>query len=112
MFRQKTCKLPGSGPVACLILLLLSLSSGAQYSFSSSGLKLVSGATIFNPTSIQFGPDNRLYIAEQAGFIRIHTVRRNGPNDYSTTAFETITLINAIPNHDDDGTVNASQTHR
>ncbi|WP_165917366.1 malectin domain-containing carbohydrate-binding protein [Flaviaesturariibacter aridisoli] len=102
----------GISSLLCLLLLFCSsLSAEAQYSFSSSGLKL-NGATVYNPTSIQFGPDNRLYIAEQAGFIRIYTVRRNGPNDYSVTGFETITLVNAIPNHDDDGTLNSGITHR
>ncbi|RYD95380.1 MAG: hypothetical protein EOP50_08075, partial [Sphingobacteriales bacterium] len=110
MYRQNVYT--SFGVVLCMLLQFLSTTSGAQYSFSSSTLKLVSGATIFNPTSIQFGPDGRLYVAEQAGFIRIHTIRRNGPNDYSTTAFETIALINQIPNHNDDGTVNAAETHR
>ncbi|TCZ67480.1 malectin domain-containing carbohydrate-binding protein [Flaviaesturariibacter aridisoli] len=110
MLRQKICN--GIGTLACLLLSFLVNMVQAQYSFSSSGLKLVNGATVFNPTSLQFGPDGRLYIAEQAGFIRVHTIRRNGPNDYSTTAFETISLINSIPNHNDDGTVNAAETHR
>jgi hypothetical protein len=113
MYQQSLCKkICNSKVLSLLFLLFLSPVSNAQYSFSSSGLKLTNGATIFNPTSIQFGPDNRLYIAEQAGFIRIHTIRRNGPNDYSSIAFETITLINAIPNHDDNGTLNTAETHR
>ncbi|TCJ12683.1 hypothetical protein EPD60_15605, partial [Flaviaesturariibacter flavus] len=113
MFRQVSCRRVCVSAVLPFLLLLLHIPAArAQFSFSSSGLKLMAGATIFNPTSLQFGPDNRLYIAEQAGFIRIHTIRRNGPNDYVTTAFETISLINAIPNHDDNGVVNASETHR
>ncbi|RYY97793.1 MAG: hypothetical protein EOO11_09905, partial [Chitinophagaceae bacterium] len=94
-----------------LLFLLLSSALHAQYSFSSSGLKL-NGATVFNPTSIQFGPDKRLYVAEQAGFIRVYTVKRNGPNDYIVTAFETISIINTIPNHNDDGSTNGSVTKR
>ncbi|GAB4093030.1 malectin domain-containing carbohydrate-binding protein [Flaviaesturariibacter terrae] len=94
-----------------LALLFCTLTLHAQYSFTSSGLQL-NGATVFNPTSIQFGPDRRLYIAEQAGFIRIYTVRRNSANNYSVTGFETITLVNAIPNHDDNGVVNSSVTQR
>ncbi|TCZ67481.1 malectin domain-containing carbohydrate-binding protein [Flaviaesturariibacter aridisoli] len=94
-----------------LLLLLLSFAPHAQYSFSSSGLKL-NGATLFNPTSIQFGPDGRLYISEQAGFIRIFTVQRIGSNNYSVTSFQTITLVKSIPNHNDDGTPNSSVTER
>jgi hypothetical protein len=113
MCRQNLLKRFGiSRALGLLILLFLSFTLNAQYSFSSSGLKLISGATIFNPTSIQFGPDNKLYVSEQAGFIRIFTVRRNGPNDYSVTAFQTITLINGIPNHDDNGNLNTSVTQR
>ncbi|RYY95108.1 MAG: hypothetical protein EOO11_16530, partial [Chitinophagaceae bacterium] len=94
-----------------LALLILSLASEAQYSFSSSALKL-NGATIYNPTSIQFGPDKRLYISEQAGWIRVYTVKRNGPNDYVVTGFETISVVNDIPNHNDDGTLNSSVNRR
>ncbi|RYZ22544.1 MAG: hypothetical protein EOO16_08730, partial [Chitinophagaceae bacterium] len=100
-----------SSIICMLFFLFLAPVSNAQYSFSSSALKL-NGATIYNPTSIQFGPDNRLYIAEQAGWIRIYTVKRNGANDYSVTGFETISVINDIPNHNDDGTPNPSINRR
>ncbi|RYY88350.1 MAG: choice-of-anchor D domain-containing protein [Chitinophagaceae bacterium] len=111
MFRQNSTRTWGAPAFLCLLLVFLSFASNAQVSFSSSGLKL-NGATVYNPTSLQFGPDNRLYIAEQAGFIRIYTVRRDGPNDYSVIGFQTITLINQIPNHNDDGTPNSAITHR
>jgi hypothetical protein len=42
--------------------LTMAMRAGAQYNFSPSGLR---GAMLNNPTSLQFGPDNRLYVAEQ-----------------------------------------------
>ena len=59
-------------------------------------------------TSIQFGPDNRLYVSEMDGLIHVFNVQRNGPNNYSATLFETIGLIKAVPNHNDDGTTDWS----
>ena len=81
----------------------------AQYNFAPSSL---SGGTILNPTSLQFGPDGRLYVAQQNGIIKVFTVKRNGSNSYTVTATETINLINLIPNHNDDGTLNAAVTTR
>ena len=34
----------------------------------------VAGATLQNPTSLQFGPDGRLYVSEQNGSINAYTV--------------------------------------
>lgn len=70
------------------------------------------GETSDDPTSVQFGPDNRLYVAQQNGLIKAYTVVRNGPGDYAVTGTETIGLIRAIPNHDDDGQSNPAQTDR
>ncbi|TCJ12682.1 choice-of-anchor D domain-containing protein [Flaviaesturariibacter flavus] len=111
MYQPDRFRKTATGVWTLFVLLFFSSVSDAQYSFSASGLKL-NGATIFNPTSIQFGPDKRLYISEQAGFIRIYTIKRNGPNDYSVTSFETITLVRQIPNHNDDGTLNTTVTER
>lgn len=80
-----------------------------QYNFSLSNL---SGIVLSNPTSLQFGPDNRLYVAEQGGLIKAFTVVRNGSNNYSATKTEIISLINKIPNHDDNGKPNATVTTR
>lgn len=74
-----------------------------RYNFSVSNL---TGVALSNPTSLEFGPDNRLYVAQQGGLIKVFTIVRNGANSYSATATETIDLINKIPNHNDDGKLN------
>jgi hypothetical protein len=55
-------------------------------------------------TSLQFGPDGRLYVLHQDGTINIYGIERRGRNDYAVTSTETITSVVFIPNHDDDGT--------
>jgi len=78
-------------------------------SFSSSGL---SGESLNNPTSLQFGPDDRLYVSQQDGTIQVYTIVRNSPNDYDVTNTETINLVKNIPNHNDDGTLHTDQIKR
>jgi hypothetical protein len=98
--RGKKAKLPPEDLSAAMV-------ENANYNFAMSGLK---GATLTNPTSIQFGPDGRLYVAEQGGLIKIFTIKRNAGNDYSVTATEIIDLINKIPNRNDDGSLNTGVT--
>ena len=86
-----------------LFVFLVTTRLTAQFNFSTSNLN---GATVSKPTSLQFGPDRRLYVAQQNGVLRVFTVRRDSANSYSVTATETLTLINQIPNHNDDGTLN------
>ena len=75
-----------------------------QFNFAPSTLS--GTTTLSKPTSIQFGPDGRLYVSQQSGLLRIYTVQRVGPNNYTVTATENIFVINQIPNHNDDGIVN------
>lgn len=83
----------------------------AQGSPSFSKSELV-GANLSLPTTLQFGPDGRLYVGEQTGFIKIFDVERTGTNTYTVLDTEIIGLINDIPNHNDDGTLNPSITNR
>ncbi len=77
---------------------------GRQPSGSSDfALTFLHGAELNRPTSLQFGPDRRLYVSQQNGLIKAFTVERRGAGEYTVTATETIHLIQAIPNHDDDG---------
>lgn len=64
------------------------------------------------PTSLQWGPDNRLYVAQQDGLINVYSVDRLGVGDYEVVAAETIDLIQQIPNHDDDGAPNPDVDER
>ena len=84
-------------------------------SFSSSGLDIadgVTGVSLTNPTSLDFGPDGRLYVSQQNGQIKAFTIVREGKDDYRAVSTEIINIINTIQNHDDDGTPNNSVTTR
>jgi hypothetical protein len=71
----------------------------------------LSGATINNPTSMQFGPDGRLYVSQQDGLLKVFTIQKNA-SGYQVTSTETISLIKSIPNHNDTGALNTAQTSR
>ncbi len=64
---------------------------------------LVRGAEPDEPTSLAFGPDGRLYVAEQDGLVRVFTIERSGDGVVGVAATETITTVRDLPNHDDDG---------
>lgn len=70
------------------------------------GTGLVAGLDAVTPTTLQWGPDNRLYVGTLDGLIHAYTIQRNGPSDYAVTDTQTITLVQDIPNHEDDGTLN------
>ncbi|MFN7120219.1 MAG: hypothetical protein ACK4TA_25745 [Saprospiraceae bacterium] len=71
------------------------------------------GENLNNPTSLQFGPDNRLYVSQQNGTIYAYKIERQGPGVYAVTQTETIDIVkNFCPNHNDDGKTNASTTRQ
>ena len=61
-----------------------------------------------NPTSLQIGPDGKLYVTERDGNIYQYTVQRSAKNTYTTSQTSKIELIQKMTNHDDDGSVNSS----
>ena len=65
-----------------------------------------------NPTSLQFGPDGRLYVAQRDGNLYAITVTRNGANSYTATQTEVISVIRDLPNRNDNGSLNPSITDR
>ncbi|MGJ3239826.1 MAG: choice-of-anchor D domain-containing protein [Anaerolineae bacterium] len=83
------------------------VSAQANISFEQSTLEGLTG--IGNPTTLQFGPDDRLYVAQRYGTIFALTIERLGPGNYNVVDQEEIDLIwEDIPNRDDDGTINQS----
>ncbi|PEN12830.1 hypothetical protein CRI94_12560 [Longibacter salinarum] len=93
-----------------LLLLLVSLLlypvSAVAQSFTTSTLQ---NLDLSAPTSLQFGPDGRLYVAQQNGLIQAITISKGSANNYTATAVESITAIQSIPNHNDDGTLAPSE---
>jgi hypothetical protein len=98
-----------SAVVIAGLLSALAVPSAAQTAPTISfGKGALAGESSLNPTSLQFGPDKRLYVAQQDGLIKAYTVKRNAANDYSVSATETITAIQKIPNHNDNGALNTT----
>ena len=97
----------------CFILLfifsLVSFSSKIYgQSFSQSNLNFNGKGSISNGTSLMFGPDGRLYVAEYTGAIKIFTIQRTSATDYKVLATETLTDISTIQDHNDDGSLYSS----
>ncbi len=90
--------------VNALIFLLLALGTGSLWSqsFDQNNLDFNGNPGVNNATSLEFGPDGNLYVAEENGLVKIYTIQRNGLADYSVTDSEVLTLVQSIPNHDDD----------
>jgi hypothetical protein len=63
------------------------------------------GSPLVDPTTICFGPDNKLYILQMDGRIIAASITRNSPTSYTVASFQIINLVKQIPNHNDDGTV-------
>ncbi len=55
------------------------------------------------PTSLQFGPDGRLYVAFMDGDIHVLDIERLGENNYKITDVDAITSVKNITNHNDNG---------
>ncbi|MBX2884511.1 MAG: choice-of-anchor D domain-containing protein [Granulosicoccus sp.] len=77
--------------------------------FSASNLKNVS---ITRGTSLAFGPDGKLYVAQMDGKIFAYNVTRSGKNNYTANKTDTITSVHNVKNHNDNGSVNNSLGER
>ena len=77
-------------------------------SFSSSNLDFAGLGDVSLTTSIDFGPDGRLYVLQLDGTIKVFSVVRNGVDDYDVTDAEVLTLVKDLPNRDDDGSASAT----
>lgn len=89
-------------------LLLVSNLAHLQAQTIGFGSSSLTGTELNNPTSLQFGPDGRLYVAQQNGIIKVFTIQRNSPNNYSIVNSQQIDLIAQMPNRNDDGSLNPS----
>jgi hypothetical protein len=83
--------------------------SAPSVSFNKSSLL---GQSTSSPTSLQFGPDGKLYVALQNGTIHVYTVVKQATNTYAVTNTQVVNLVKNIPNRNDDGTLASGQTSR
>ncbi|OED39661.1 hypothetical protein AB833_14800 [Chromatiales bacterium (ex Bugula neritina AB1)] len=79
------------------------------YPFGKSLLKGFGGA---KPTSLQFGPDGKLYVAMMNGVVHVLEIERSDSNEYSVVDQQIINLVKNIPNHNDDGSPKPSVNER
>jgi hypothetical protein len=80
----------------------------AQINFTQSEITFDFGDVDSGVTSLMYGPDGRLYVAEYPGMIKILTVQRNGATDYVVTDVEELDGIQTMADHNDDGTLHSS----
>lgn len=90
-----------------LIACYVCTSFAQEISFNAIGLQ---GESINNPTSLDFGPDGKLYVSQQNGDIIQYEITRNnaplGQGVFSTSSTNVIDVVKTeVPNHTDDGVV-------
>ncbi len=60
-------------------------------------------SAIVQGTSLKFGPDERLYVAQLNGDIKAYTIIQSGVAEYKVEGVEVLGMVKALPNHDDTG---------
>jgi hypothetical protein len=104
MFISKKSLITAASLVVLLVLMAFSRPLFSQtISFGLDTLQFGGFTKPAKGTSLTFGPDGRLYLAQLNGQIKIYTIQKSSTNEYKVTAAETIVDIQNIPNHDDTG---------
>ncbi|SHJ02657.1 PKD domain-containing protein [Pseudozobellia thermophila] len=93
---------------------LLFIGAGRAQSFNATNLV---DAEILKPTSLDFGPNGKLYVAQQDGTIKEYSILRDdadpGQGTYTAVDTKTIDIVrNEVPNHNDDGTINTENVRQ
>lgn len=91
---------------SCLCLIQAGAGLYGQVGFNVDDLV----TNLTSPTSLEFGPDGRLYVSQQNGTLSVYSISRIGVGDYQVDSSEVILDVkNDVPNHNDDGTFNSTQ---
>jgi hypothetical protein len=85
---------------------------GASATDPDFGKSKLQGFSAGNPTALEWGPDDRLYVSTQGGTVYALAVERTGENSYQVTNEVQIDAIKDIPNHDDTGDYNPGENDR
>jgi len=90
----------------CIIFIGLGSSGKLQsqtVSFNQTALNFNEFEEIKLGTSLEFGPDERLYVSQLKGEIKIYSISKEGPNQYDVVGEEILLGVKEIPNYDDHG---------
>lgn len=91
--------------LSTLFLITAFVTDLSGQSFSQNSLNFNGKGSVSAGTSLMYGPDGRLYVAEYTGAIKIYTVQRNAPGNYMVLDQEVLTGIQGIQDHNDNGTL-------
>ncbi|RLD18910.1 MAG: hypothetical protein DRI69_09515, partial [Bacteroidetes bacterium] len=94
--------------LVALVMIIASQPASAQSFSFEKRLQNVPDSLL--ATSLDFGPDQRLYVTDVRGDIHIYSIVRdsgNSPNVFRVVNAEIIHTIRHIQNHNDDGTLHA-----
>ena len=106
----KLCQLFGSMKThrkMKLYLYLILISAFGQFISAQTlnfNVAQLEGLSVTSPTTLDFGPDGRLYIGQVSGGILACSILEDD-GEYSILDVEEIDLVQNIPNHNDDGTL-------
>ena len=76
---------------------------GQTISFNQTALNFTEFAEIKSGTSLEFGPDDRLYVSQLKGEIKVYSISKEGPNQYNVVGEEELLGVKEIQNYDDHG---------
>ena len=94
--------------VTLLLVFFTCFTAHSQISWDQSELGYQVSDADEGVTSMMFGPDGRLYVAEYPGMIKIFTIERIGDKDYQVTSVEELNGIQTMADHNDDGSLHNS----
>ena len=105
---MKYIYLPKNLKFFLLVFAFIVTSIHHSQNFSQSNLNFNGIGSVDMVTSLMYGPDNRLYLTEYKGLVKILTIDRIENSNYVLTAMETLNGIQTIQDYNDDGTLHSS----
>jgi hypothetical protein len=85
---------------------------GASATDPDFGKSKLQGFSAGNPTALEWGPDDRLYVSTQGGTVYALNITRNGENSYEVVNEVQIDAVKDIPNHDDFGNIESESNRQ
>lgn len=86
-----------------MLSLVFTFTWAQDVSFNQVSLDFNGFDPIQQGTSLTFGPDERLYVAQLNGDIKVYTIFQSAVTEYNVEGVEVLSHVKSIPNYDDTG---------